>query len=51
MEYIDENKSDFNDDLKAICLKIVENVAKSYEGIVQEEKELLKALKTKLNSF
>ena len=49
--YIDENKNDFNDELKEICIKIVENVAEAYEGIVQEEKDLIAALKEKLNSI
>ncbi len=49
--YIDENKNDFNDELKEICIKIVENIAEAYEGIVQEEKDLIAALKEKLNSI
>ncbi|MCF8298130.1 MAG: hypothetical protein K9J13_11335 [Saprospiraceae bacterium] len=51
MIFIDENKSDFTIELKAICIKIVENVANAYQGVVKEERELINALTEKLNSI
>ena len=51
IKYIDENKDDFTDELKEVCMKIVEDVAKAYEGIVEEEKVLIDTLKAKLDSI
>ncbi|MFC2110928.1 hypothetical protein ACFLQ5_00595 [Bacteroidota bacterium] len=49
--YIDENKRDFTDEIKRVCIKMVENVANAYQGIIAEERELINALNEKLNSI
>jgi len=51
LNFIDKNKESIDDNLKEVCLKVVENVALAYQGIVESEKLLIDKLKEKLNSL
>jgi len=51
LNFIDENKESIDNNLKEVCLKVVENVALAYQGIVESEKLLIDKLKEKLNSL
>jgi hypothetical protein len=48
LKYFDENHDNFTEQMKKITVYAVEQIAKAFEGIVDEEEEMLTELKTRL---
>ena len=47
--YFDNNHSEFSDEIKKITLHAVNQIAKSFDGIIPEEKKMIDELKKRLS--
>lgn len=48
LKYFDENHKEFTNQMKKVTVYAVEQIAKSFDGIVEEEEEMLNELKGRL---
>ena len=48
LRYFDENYTQFTDQMKKVCVHSVEQIAKAFDGIIPEEKEMINTLKERL---
>lgn len=49
INYFDNNHSEFSDEIKKITLHAVNQIAKSFDGIIPEEKKMIDELKKRLS--
>lgn len=51
LEFLEENRKDFDDEKKETCLSVMEKVAEAYRGIEEPERKLMDKIRKKIESI